>query len=83
MGYKKNRKAKVYGASVPGKKDGLYGTTSYKTVPQIKLTGLWLEELGFEPGTQMNIECLSGQLIITKADEVIVDEISTNINELY
>ena len=73
MSYKKDRRAKVYEASVPGKREGYYGVTSYKSVPQIKLTGKWLEELSFTPGTEMRIECSDGRLIITRADEVIVD----------
>lgn len=50
MSFKKDRRAKVYEAYVPGKREGYYGVTSYKTVPQIKLTEKWLEELGFIPG---------------------------------
>lgn len=73
MSFKKDRRAKVYEASVPGKREGYYGVTSYKTVPQIKLTGQWLEELGFTPGAEMRIECSGGRLVITRADEVIVD----------
>lgn len=71
--YKKDRRAKVYEASVPGKREGYYGITPYKTVPQIKLTGQWLADLGFDPGTQMLIECSGGRIVITKADEVIAD----------
>ena len=58
---------------MPRKKEGLYGTTSYKTVPQIKLTGLWLEEVGFTPGAEMNIECSEGQLVITIIKHVCSD----------
>ena len=72
MSYKKDRRAKVYEASVPGKREGYYGVTSYKSVPQIKLTGQWLADLGFDPGTQMHIECSGGRLVITKADEVVI-----------
>ena len=75
MSTKKNRRAKVYEASVPRKKEGFYGATSYKTVPQIKLTGQWLEAIGFTPGAEMSIECSEGQLVITKVDEVIMNEI--------
>ena len=73
MSFKKDRRAKVYEASVPGKREGYYGVTSYKTVPQIKLTGMWLEELSFSPGTEMRLEFSVGRLIITRADEVIID----------
>ena len=71
--FKKDRRAKVYEASVPGKSEGWRST--YKTVPQIKLQGAWLEELGFEPGTEMRIECSGGKLIITRADEVIAETV--------
>lgn len=74
MSVKKNRRAKVYEASVPRKKEGFYGATSYKTVPQIKLTGQWLQEFGFAPGTEMTIECNKGQLVITKVDECVVED---------
>ena len=50
MSFKKDRRAKVYEAYVPGKREGYYGVTSYNTVPQIELTGQWLEKLGFTPG---------------------------------
>ncbi|MCB7304076.1 type I toxin-antitoxin system SymE family toxin [Bariatricus massiliensis] len=34
-------------------------------MPQIRVQGKWLEELGFESGSEINIECLDGKLIIT------------------
>ena len=72
MSYKKDRRVKVYEAYVPGKREGYYGITPYKSVPQIKLTGQWLADLGFDTGTQMHIEYSGGRLVITKADEVVV-----------
>lgn len=65
MSTKKKRRAKVYEVSVPRKREGIYSMNSYKTVPQIKLTGQWLEEIGFTPGSEMSIECSKGKLIIT------------------
>ncbi len=66
-----DRRIKVYEASIPS--TDRWGRSSYKTVPQIRLQGQWLEELGFEPGVQMSIQCSGGKLIITRADEVIVE----------
>lgn len=37
---------------------------SQKEVPEIKLTGNWLDKLGFEPNQQVNIATLPGLLII-------------------
>lgn len=66
-----DRNIKVYEASVPSKDN--WGRSSYRTVPQIRLQGQWLEELGFEPGVRMRIECSGGKLVITRVDEVVVD----------
>ena len=43
----------------------------YKDTAAIILKGAWLETLGFEPGTPINVECGGGRLVITRADEVI------------
>ena len=61
--YKKERKMKVYSQS--GYK--------YKDTPTIILKGDWLRDCGFEPGTQIIVECNGGKLVITKADEIIVE----------
>ena len=45
----------------------------YKDTAAIILKGAWLETLGFEPGTPINVECGGGRLVITRADEVIVE----------
>ncbi|MFR5162653.1 type I addiction module toxin, SymE family [Clostridium sp. TM06-18] len=37
------------------------------------MEGAWLETLGFEPGTPIRVECDGGRLVITRADEVIVE----------
>ena len=61
--FKKERKMKVYAQS------GYH----YKDTATIILKGAWLETLGFEPGTPINVECDGGRLVITRADEVIVE----------
>ena len=43
----------------------------YKDTAAIILKGAWLETLGFEPGTPINVECDGGRLVITRADEVV------------
>lgn len=60
--FKKERKMKVYAQL------GYH----YKDTATIILKGAWLETLGFEPGTPINVECDGGRLVITRADEVIV-----------
>lgn len=44
-----------------------------KTVPMLRMSGIWLEELGFKCGDHVRIECENGQIIITpdskKAEE--------------
>ncbi|UUV12795.1 type I toxin-antitoxin system SymE family toxin [Clostridioides difficile] len=37
-----------------------WNSTKYTTVPQIRLQGLWLEQLGFEPGMELKVECEEG-----------------------
>ena len=61
--FKKERKMKVYAQS--GYK--------YKDTPTIILKGDWLGKCGFEPGTPIIVECSGGKLVITKADEIIVE----------
>ena len=36
-----------------------------KSVPILRVSGLWLEELGFKTGDFVRIKCEDGQLIIT------------------
>lgn len=45
----------------------------YKDTATIILKGAWLETLGFEPGTPINVECDGGRLVITRADEVVAE----------
>jgi len=61
--FKKERKMKVYAQS------GYH----YKDTATIILKGAWLETLGFEPGTPINVECDGGRLVITRSDEVVVE----------
>ena len=48
------------------------GGYSNKEIPQIRLQGEWLKELGFEIGDQLNVHCEGGRITITSADEIIV-----------
>lgn len=75
MGFKKNREIKVYGMSIacPGS-NSFYSGTRYKYVPQIRLQGDWLKELGFDEGSPINVECQAGKLIITLQNKCIVEE---------
>lgn len=54
--YKKERKMKVYAQS----------GYRYKETATIILKGDWLNDLGFEPGTPIRVECEEGKLIIQK-----------------
>ena len=50
------------------KYDGIYyGRSKLQFVPQIRLQGKWLEELGFEAGMKINVSCEEGKLIISKS----------------
>lgn len=42
---------------------------SGKSVPMIRVSGLWLEELGFKVGDCVRIKCDNGQLIISLNEE--------------
>lgn len=59
--FKKDRKMKVYAQS------GYH----YKDTATIILKGDWLEALGFEPGTPINVECDGGRLVITKIPQLV------------
>ena len=53
-----------------------------KSIPMLRVSGLWLEELGFKSGDFVRIKCEDGQLIISlnkekaqeKADEKVFME---------
>ena len=49
----------------------------YKPTPTITLKGQWLNELGFESGSQVRVKCEGGRLIITLENEVW-DDIKTD-----
>ena len=55
---KKIRKHKVYDT---------YQNGSYTA--QIRLQGKWVEELGFNPGDELKIECSEGKIVIVKNSE--------------
>lgn len=40
-----------------------------KSVPMLRVSGLWLEELGFKTGNFVRIKCEDGQLIISMNEE--------------
>ena len=46
----------------------------YKSTPTIMLKGLWLKEFGFSEGTQIQVQCEDGKLIIKKAKDPITDK---------
>lgn len=45
-----------------------------KSVPMLRVSGLWLEELGFKTGDFVRIKCEDGQLIITLNEEKAEEE---------
>ena len=48
--------------------DRPYGPDRYISVPALSLKGKWLEELGFDIGAKVMVECQNGQLVIKKVD---------------
>ncbi len=40
-----------------------------KSVPMLRVSGMWLEELGFKSGDFVRIKCEEGQLIISLNEE--------------
>lgn len=71
MERKNRRNFKVYEISVSSSSGYGYHSMRYKSVPQIRMQGKWLEELGFESGSEINVECLDGKLIITKKEAIV------------
>ena len=63
------RNLKVYESSVSSLSGYGYHSMRYKSVPQIRMQGKWLEEMGFESGSKINVECLDGKPIITTASK--------------
>ena len=37
-----------------------------KTIPQIRINGIWLQELGFNIGDKISLELIEGKLVIEK-----------------
>lgn len=66
--FKKERKLKVYEKIVRRECGGWYTGSTYKTVPEIRLQGEWLDKLGFEPRTRVKVECEKGKIVITLND---------------
>ena len=46
---------------------------NYKPVVQIRLQGKWLEEIGFVPGTPIEVKCEDGRMVIEKARRINQD----------
>lgn len=63
MAYKEYRRLKVY------KQCGY----RYEPTPTITLKGKWLQELGFDADTLIEVKCEDGRLTITKANEIWSD----------
>lgn len=36
-----------------------------KYVPNLRLSGVWLQAFGFEAGQMVNIECINNQIVIS------------------
>lgn len=63
MAYKEYRDLKVYERCNYGE----------EPKPQIVLSGKWLNNMGFEQGDRITVQCQGGKLIITKTDEVLAE----------
>ena len=37
-----------------------------KTIPQIRINGIWVQELGFNIGDKISLELIEGKLVIEK-----------------
>jgi hypothetical protein len=59
MRFKEKRSMKVYAGN----------DQNYKPVAQIRLQGKWLEEIGFVPGTQIEVKCENGHIEIIIANK--------------
>lgn len=51
----------------------------YTPVPEIKLKGKWLENIGFSIGSTIHADCKSGIIIITKQDEATQEMGNKNV----
>ncbi len=70
MERKKQRSFKVYESSISTSNG--YQSKGYRSVPQIRMQGKWLEELGFETESEINVECIDGKLVIIKRENKTV-----------
>ena len=63
----KNRKLKVYEIEyqINNPNDFWYCRKKSVSILQMRLQGKWLQECGFEPRSQVHIQCEQGKLIIT------------------
>lgn len=60
------RNLKVYYAHQSGKSDhSPFVRTTERSVPQIRLQGVWLEEIGFNAGDLIEVTCEDGRITIT------------------
>lgn len=41
----------------------------YQVMPEIRLQGKWLEDLGFYVGEKLQVECKDEKIIISKIEE--------------
>ena len=41
------------------------GASGLRTVPYLRVRGLWLERLGFHPGSRVRVEAERGRLVLT------------------
>lgn len=44
------------------------GGYNNKEVPALRISGMWLEDLGFHTGDKVTIHCETGKLIIEKSE---------------
>ena len=63
MRFKEKRSMKVYAGN----------DQNYKPVAQIRLQGKWLEEIGFVPGTPIEVKYEDGRMVIEKARRINQD----------
>ncbi|WP_294581176.1 SymE family type I addiction module toxin [uncultured Thomasclavelia sp.] len=49
----------------------VYEVSSMRKIPLIKISGMWLEKLGFKIGNYIQLECHENELIIKNIDKEI------------
>ena len=50
-----------------------YLESGYITVPALTLKGKWMEEMGFEVGTKVRVDCQKGLLVISNLCENTIE----------